>query len=423
MPAAAHHLNQFNFPAWEELAQKTRLFFNSVKHGDSAYDVSIPLLAASLLGDQNLYREIAPRFIELLEGDPLIDPSERAWLYGRALRAAQNVGDTETFQNLKFDAEVYLKDCIRIPGIMHDPKTCWGLSYFAGLGAQEYEETRKVRDKTLQEILDSRAEPSEKMWCIAMEMDAAARVGDRDHFRFLLTEMQDVLQQDSTAAAVTNCVNSNDYPFWLTGNIMQAAAIFGSDIYDELDALIPDLCRSAKDNHQPGDYILGSCTHAMAAIRKNEFDHPEAPSTRETRELPPEDREGCGPLAIVFGLLVAGYIYFVIDASQSTSVADASPISRELELAIRIHNRQMSEPADPFEPVAKWVDRQFSRADAAVEDSIKAAEGFHSENPAGFHTSWIGSAVACVSLAALLRRRKNTMLAQPQAENPPTPPQ
>jgi hypothetical protein len=196
----------------------------------SAYDLSIPLLIAAQLGNNQLYKSARDKIkwqMQSLAQDTKND-SLRAWLYGRIAMAADCMDDiAERDEAVKTLTTLLLWT----PTIVHDHRKAWAFGYFASID-QTYLLSAKNHTDVITQVFHGKNREgytrSDICWAWVMFAQAAAKANNKSMYDHAINQMMTMTHTKLIEDALDCGIPPADFKRWAT-SILYAA---GSQMED-----------------------------------------------------------------------------------------------------------------------------------------------------------------------------------------------
>ena len=153
-----------------------------------AYGLSMPLLVAGMVGDMELFHGIWEKMRAPLEA--MDDKSFQAWLYGRVLIAADNVGD----RGMAVAIAEQLKKLLDRDDLPQNAMSTWAWGYWLTYQGRhnrvtQYEPYRLKVIEMTDAVIDtdhSKDRVTNVLWALVMDASAAASADDKRLYRALI---------------------------------------------------------------------------------------------------------------------------------------------------------------------------------------------------------------------------------------------
>lgn len=241
---------------------------------NNAYQLSMPLMASALLGNEKLYFEILPRMQVALNALTENEASRKAWLLGRILFSADSIGDHLTANQAKLELRKMLESTME-----NNEFTAWALGYIAGSGNEEYHDFKKnMLDSAIKltQLYNTEKIGSPKindlatnaMWAWIMALQAVAVFEDKIFYDFILEQMKLMMKKASIVEALNEGLRENDYPAWGFGIVYLAAATMEDELQCEaLEAPLKKSIEFAKNTGKNSEVILALLNLNLAKTR------------------------------------------------------------------------------------------------------------------------------------------------------------
>jgi hypothetical protein len=191
-----------------------------------AYQLSMPLMAAGMIGDRGLYKVIEHymnfEIKKLKEEDPYTD-----WLRGRILLADVSMNGKITRNDMLIPLQRHVEFSKTTTNFM-----AWAAGY---LGAVDY----NYRDKMLEIVealsADKSVSKSDKLWAWVLVLQAAANAQDKGTYLKTLDKISMIAGKkdvgDALLDGLKRTADSSDYPAWALGIARLASANIGDSTY------------------------------------------------------------------------------------------------------------------------------------------------------------------------------------------------
>lgn len=238
------NLQHVEFEAKNAIVAEQKL---SINPEYNAYDLSMILLIHSFLGNRQQYdASLAAMTTAMNEGKfPAWakdnEAGMKAWMYGRMLAAANNMGNTSDAKNAVARIEATLK--IAQPSAF----TAWAWGYLAaGLEGVEY---TAAKDKMIAAgnslTSDYLAKPTDAgtpLWAWVMSLPAAAHANDKETYDYALEQIRKIVgasgndTEDAFIEKLFDKFPPGDYRAWgLAIMRLSAASINDKKMFDALE--------------------------------------------------------------------------------------------------------------------------------------------------------------------------------------------
>lgn len=240
-----------------------------IASANDAYSASLPLIAAAGLGNKEQYDaalNIALKDLNSQHGEA----SFNAWMWGRVLLAAKDMGDAKSVALAKavLFASFNEKNTTK-PNIVF---LTWAAGYHAAFNEETYQIFKNSMMNSAQYLANSHPVLSDVLWAWVMNLCASATAQDRENVGLIKqriatsssTEPQsvaNVLQQGLKRTA-----QSNDYPAWALAKVRHAAALIQDhELYDEVgDMLSASFMNEANTPTSKAEYVLAVIENDLA---------------------------------------------------------------------------------------------------------------------------------------------------------------
>lgn len=251
----------------------------------SAYQLSMPLLAAAQSGNPKHYKR-AWLLMDLKMAGVEQKPLE-AWLRGRMLLAAQSMQDTKNIERTR----IALSKTLASLGADTHPFTVWAVGYAAGLNPAEYTRLRadmlaganhltqeffqaKNNHESIAKQLDAR---SNAIWAWVMITQAAAESKQEADYHQALDAIKRIAGQPTIGAALDSGLirteKSNDFPAWAEGIVRLATLTIGDETsFNEIDQYSKSSIAAAKAAGKEEEAMLGLVNFELANERQNKLE-------------------------------------------------------------------------------------------------------------------------------------------------------
>jgi hypothetical protein len=260
-----YHMQEHHDP---EDSATQRKIAQLLKNANTAYKMSIPLLASSLLGEEKIYR-IALERIKTALDDSKDDADVKAWLYGRVLLSAKSMKDNPAIQAAKQDIESHLSDKGRVGAY-----NTWAMGYLAALDKETFNHYKDRLLALCEELTAKYANTrshndlSDAIWGWVMALQASALAGEQDIFNKIIEKIIQITGAktlaDALATGLHSAKTSSDYPAWALAIATFSAAKLNDSNYPQLENATAKSIKSAEQDEQPGDALLGELTLSLA---------------------------------------------------------------------------------------------------------------------------------------------------------------
>jgi hypothetical protein len=258
-------------------------------NGD-AYQLSLPLLISAHLGDEKLYHDSSTKMDTAMQSPALGTANQnsfRAWMYGRMLIAAKNMGDqTNADKTL-----IHLKNVLNDKNTYSDRFTAWAWGYLASFNDQEYQAAKNEMEllaakltahyvdvNKSNESADKKQEArSDALWAWVMNAQAAANANDMGIYHHALERMQFITGEHTVSDALSKGLlrtsASNDYPAWAIGMTrVDAITILDRKLYMELDDTLKNSIDASIKAQAKAETFLAQVNREWALERQKALD-------------------------------------------------------------------------------------------------------------------------------------------------------
>lgn len=278
------NLSEEKFQGKFYLATQINRFYEDSNKQD-AYALSMPLLLSAMMANKPLYHKIYQQMQIALKSLPPEKNAFKAWLYGRILQAAESIGADSNAAEARDAMQTLLKD------MPVNEFSTWARAYLAGskTGYDATKATMLEACAKLNEIYKAKINTdaefdalSSAAWGWVMALQAAANAMDKISYYKILTEMQQLTEQNTIVDSITKGVSASDFPAWAMSIVQLAAARIGdNDTYNQLEALLRTAIESAYKKNRLGEALLAEVNGelAIAQIKLNNKKLDPDPST------------------------------------------------------------------------------------------------------------------------------------------------
>lgn len=250
------------------------------------YAASLPMIMSAELGDKERYSHSARKMIGLLadlDSTPanfaewMRGQSFKAWMWGRVLLAADSINDVEGVALAKTKLSALLTEETDDFAF-----ATWAWGYRAALDQTEYKlskETMLQQAKKLSNIYKSskkHGDLSNALWAWVMNIQAAAKAGDKVAYGRIKAELKEVAGASTVAGALETGLlrtkESNDYPAWALGIVFYAAAMMGdAALFDELENAVKTSIRGADQAAAKAEHAFAVLDQQLAVLTEKEM--------------------------------------------------------------------------------------------------------------------------------------------------------
>lgn len=229
----------------DEILQQSQKF---AKNAKNAYEMSMPLLAPSLIGNNIVYLENEKRFETLLEESKsytdgstswMANKPFRMWMKGRQLIAAFSAGEEKRAKIIANEMQRELTKDLYAPNmspvyVSTTPFAAWALSYlqtyyalngdkeqYAAVGKQVKQALAYQRQHYHQGLdpKDPQTSFSDLMWSYAMALQSAGMKGDELTAQQYLQELETATNRTLEKNLKELSQKPTEYPIWLIASI------------------------------------------------------------------------------------------------------------------------------------------------------------------------------------------------------------
>jgi hypothetical protein len=228
MPA---NLKQSHFENKPHIVAQTKQLIE--KPNANAYELSMPLIMAAYLGDDDLYASAYSKMQDEMDKNHFpswVNDQNRAgikaWMYGRVLQSANMMGTAEQAQKAHLDLKSNLSD-------ESTSFNAWAWGYLAAASDVDYQESQR-KMKIEAENMVKQGDLCNALWACIMALPAAAKANDKETYQFSLNLIKQVIgasnNDDATfAQKLYYKFPVNDYRAWGLGIMRLSAAMMGDE--------------------------------------------------------------------------------------------------------------------------------------------------------------------------------------------------
>ncbi len=247
------------------------------------YAASLPMIMSAELGDAKGYQANSAqmlKMLEMLESKPEMFPqwmqsnSFKAWMWGRVLLAADSINDVGRVSMAQNKLSTLLNG--KITDKDSSAFFTWAWGYRAALNPSEYQNAGKdkMMEGARQLTTDyknsgSHDQLSNALWAWVMNIQAAARAGDRKTYENIKNEMKRTAGTDSVSVALETgllrTADSNDYPAWAMAIVRRSAAAMGdAQLFQEIGATLTLSMNEANKAGAQAEYSFSVLDNQLA---------------------------------------------------------------------------------------------------------------------------------------------------------------
>ena len=244
------------------------------------YEASLALMASAEIGANTQYLNSHQKIIDMLtilDKTPekydqwMRNNSFKAWMYGRILSSANSIHNIVHAQQ----SQQKLSLLLNLPLTSQDNFSfhAWARGYLAGSNEKEYRISKeKMMEDARQLSINYKQKKgtlADALWAWIMNLEAAAKEGDRKTYDDIKLEMQALTKTNTVTNALTQgllrTTQSNDYPAWGLAKVRLAAAKMHDPIlYGEIESALDNSTESAQKLTGQGEYILAFIENQLA---------------------------------------------------------------------------------------------------------------------------------------------------------------
>jgi len=243
----------------------------SAAKAKTPYDISMPLLAAALTNDKAAYPPLRDKMLQasntvLLHNKPPRDMTEKAWLLGRILVAANSMQDQET---VEFTKKILINILKTVRYYRKDACVAWAWGYLQVYNATQdpkaYTDNKLFMLKYTQELVNERnpapgLEPmpmTNILWAEVMDLQAAAAANDRATYQEILKDILTVTGTNTIVEAFQQ-MPIEDYRAWAMASVGLAASQMKNE--ETLELISGAITKVINDSPSSEDKMLAQAT-------------------------------------------------------------------------------------------------------------------------------------------------------------------
>lgn len=264
-----------------DFAEKQKIIDQTSKLANTpqadAYQLSMPLIIASILGEQDLFTQTRQNMLEALKNDLyptwVNDDNKsgvKAWLFGRMLQSANMLNlDQDATEAAKALQEHLNKDSNRF--------NAWALGYFAANSYEDYKATQASMKEQTEKLMnhylaDNKASLSDVLWVCIMALPASAKANDRDTYEFYLDIIKKLVggtndNLNTFTQKLFYKFPADDYRAWGLASMRLAASMIDDEgLFSSLE---PHVNSAIKADDAPlHDQLLAQVNNELAKLLK-----------------------------------------------------------------------------------------------------------------------------------------------------------
>lgn len=257
-------------PVWyNKETLKSNIQATAQKSGQNPYLLSFPVAASAQLGEESEYQRYVSPMVAALDQMPITQNSLRSWLYGRALFAADSIGDKNRREKVRAKLTALLKD----PMTAQDRFSTWAWGYLASIDKKSYVEMKPQLESALKQLaIDPQATKADKLWAWLMAAHVSANANDFSFYHTALDSIKEIAHEATVANALskglTRTATMNDLPAWgIAVAMLAAATVQDEKLYQELQQPFAVALQGAKDVAAVGEEMLAEVNAELAWMR------------------------------------------------------------------------------------------------------------------------------------------------------------